>query len=143
MSAAKIAVSLRGSPSSAMFPFGAEGPKVSRDGRPIPSGHRGTSSFGNSGAELAGFLLHEKTPLIARHVGLGSKAEVSNGHENVRSWGQSGHRFRAAGGLLLAISGLLGIFQERRLRNVECAKSLLSDGSTIACYCCLKQMGMS
>ncbi len=32
--------------------------------------------------------------------------EVSDGPENVRSWGQSGSRFRTAGGLLLAISRL-------------------------------------
>ncbi len=39
------------------------------------------------------------------HVSFGSKPEVSDGHENVRSWGSSGSRFRATGCLLVAISG--------------------------------------
>ncbi len=30
------------------------------------------------------------------YVGLGSKPEVSDGHENVGCWGKSGSRFRAA-----------------------------------------------
>ena len=36
------------------------------------------------------------------YVRVGSTTEVSDGHENVRSWGKSGSRFRAAGGLLVA-----------------------------------------
>ncbi len=36
----------------------------------------------------------------------GSKPEVSDGHENVRSWGESRHRFRAVGCLLVAMNGL-------------------------------------
>ena len=51
-------------------------------------------------------------PIVARKVFTpeffaqpGSNSEVSDGHENVRCWGRSGPHFRAAGGLLLAISG--------------------------------------
>ncbi len=40
------------------------------------------------------------------HFRNGSTTEVSDGHANVCSWGQSGSGFRAAGGLLVAISGL-------------------------------------
>jgi len=35
----------------------------------------------------------------------GSNPEVSDGHGNVCSWGQSGSRIRAAGGLLVAKFG--------------------------------------
>ena len=38
-------------------------------------------------------------------VRCGSNPEVSDGCENVCSWGQSGHRFRAAGGPLVAKTG--------------------------------------
>ena len=37
--------------------------------------------------------------------GYGSTTEVSDGHENVRSWGKSRSQFQATGCLLLAISG--------------------------------------
>ncbi len=39
-------------------------------------------------------------------VRVGSQPEVSDGHENVRFRGQSRSRFRAAGGLFIAISRL-------------------------------------
>ncbi len=39
------------------------------------------------------------------NVRVGSKTEVQRGSRNVRSWGKSGSRFRAAGSLLLAKSG--------------------------------------
>jgi hypothetical protein len=39
----------------------------------------------------------------------GSKAEVSDGHENVRSWGKSRLRFRVAGCLLVAMCGRLPV----------------------------------
>ena len=39
------------------------------------------------------------------NVACGSNPEVSNGHKNVGFRGQSGSRFRATGGLFVAISG--------------------------------------
>ncbi len=44
----------------------------------------------------------------------GSKAEVQRGPRNVRCWGQSGHRFRATEGPLLAISRLTPLFNNNR-----------------------------
>ncbi len=43
----------------------------------------------------------------------GSKAEVQRGLRNVRCWGQSGSRFRAAGGLLVANTGNGGLSLNR------------------------------
>ncbi len=42
--------------------------------------------------------------MTAGHVRSGSKPEVQRGPRNVRSWGQSGSRFRAAGGPFIARS---------------------------------------
>ncbi len=47
------------------------------------------------------------------NVRVGSQPEVSDGYENVGFRGQSGSRFRAAGCLLVAISGL------KPLRNIN------------------------
>ncbi len=40
---------------------------------------------------------------------MGANPEVSDGHENVRCWGQGGSRFRTTGGLLVAKSGLSSV----------------------------------
>ncbi len=53
-------------------------------------------------AEAFGIACHE---LVSLDFRFGSKAEVQRGLRNVRFWGQSRHRFRAAGCLLLATSG--------------------------------------
>ncbi len=64
----------------------------------------------------------------------GSNAEVQREPRNVRSWGSSGHRFRATGCLLLATSGHLVLpnpfpslqpkcFRELRLQGMQDAKA--------------------
>ncbi len=62
---------------------------------------------GYGGAPAPGSYLVRAYP-GARDDRFGSQPEVSDGHANVGFWGQSGLQFRAAGGLLLAISGLSG-----------------------------------
>ncbi len=67
----------------------------------------------------------------------GSKAEVQRGPRNVRSWGQSGSRFRAAGCLLLARSGLSASLKKtqsgasrcRRVGAVHCIKNRHSENA--------------
>ncbi len=54
-------------------------------------------------AEAFGIACHE---LVSLDFRCGSQPEVSDGHENVGFRGQSGSRFRGAGCLLVAISGL-------------------------------------
>jgi hypothetical protein len=49
------------------------------------------------------------------HFRVGSRTEVSDGHENVGCWGQSGSRFRAAEGPLIAISGLKPLRNSNRI----------------------------
>ncbi len=49
------------------------------------------------------------------YVRKGSTTEVSDGHENVRSWVTSGSRIWAAGGLLVAISRLTPISNGNRI----------------------------
>ncbi len=47
---------------------------------------------------------HCENESIGRYVAFGSRTEVSDGHENVGFWGQSGSQFRAAACLFLAMS---------------------------------------
>ncbi len=65
-------------------------------------------------AEAFGIACHE---LVSLDFRCGSTTEVSDGHENVRSWVTSGSRIWAAGGLLVATSS------HRRLSRTR----LLSD----------------
>ncbi len=65
-----------------------------------PAGSNPSSHGGDEMAEASGVEGHE---LVSLDFRCGSNSEVSDGHENVGSWGQSGHGFRAAGCLLVAI----------------------------------------
>ncbi len=64
-----------------------------------PAENYRNSHGGNEVAEAFEIACHE---LVDFDFRCGSKPEVSDGHENVRSWVTSGSRIWAAGGLLVA-----------------------------------------
>jgi len=83
------------------IPLGNEKAKLIPEGLPITVGHQLFKLRGGDNRE-GEIACHEWVSLDFR---CGSQAEVQRGPRNVRCWGESGSRFRATGGLLLAISG--------------------------------------
>ncbi len=67
-----------------------------------PAGSNRSSHGGAEMAEAFGIACHA---LVSLDFRCGSTTEVSDGHENVRSWVTSGSRIWAAGGLLVANTG--------------------------------------
>ena len=61
------------------------------------------------------------------NVRVGSNPEVSDGHENVGFWGQSGLRFRAAGLPILATSGHITRMPDTSAKRRLCCKTIFGD----------------